>query len=147
MTTSEKGYNLIKKYESLQLKAYKCPAGIWTIGYGHTGVGVNQGKQITESLANEILISDVSKVEKKINELGLNFNQNQFDAIVSLTFNIGFGNLRISTLLSKAKVDVNDKSILFEFSRWNKGRVNGVLKELPGLTKRRKEESDLYFNV
>lgn len=147
MKTGASGIALIKKYEGLRLEAYKCPANVWTIGYGHTGEDVFKDKVITNEQATDLLVKDLTKFEDSINSLNLPVNQNQFDSLVSITYNIGFGNLKISTLLRKVKVNPFDKTITDEFLRWNKARVNGVLTKLPGLTKRRLEESKLYFKI
>lgn len=140
MKTSQEGINFIKKHEGLRLAAYLDSTGTPTIGYGHTG-GVKLGDVITEQQAEQYLRQDVIMAENEINRHQLPFNQCQFDALVSFVFNIGIGAFRNSTLLRKAKVDVNDPSIADEFRRWvySKGRV------LPGLVKRRKEEAELYF--
>jgi len=141
MKTSEKGLELIKKHEGLTLKAYKCPAGVWTIGYGHTG-GVNPSDVITKEKAVEFLKEDVRESETAINGNLKNLNQNQFDALVSFVFNTGSGNFLRSTLLKKAKVNPNERTISDEFQKW----VHAAGKVLPGLVKRRKEESELYFS-
>lgn len=140
MKTSDKGINLIKAYEGLVLTAYKCPADIWTIGYGHTK-DVKPGQIITALQADEFLKQDLQMFEKAVNDHNLNINQNQFDALVSFTYNVGPGNLQKSTLLKKAKQNANDPTIAIEFAKWNKG--GGRI--LPGLVKRRESESKLYF--
>lgn len=140
LTISTVGLALIKGFEGLQLKAYKCPAGIWTIGYGHTK-SAKPGQVINSTQADELLKADVKVFEKAVNAQNLNLNQNQFDALVSFTYNVGAGNLQKSTLLKKAKINPNDASIKNEFAKWNK--ANG--KVLPGLTLRRKAEAELYF--
>jgi len=144
MKTSKNGLNIIKEFEGLRLKAYKCPAGILTIGYGHTGL-VEAGSKITNKEAETLLIQDVERFEKKLNDIiikySLKLNQNQFDALISFCYNLGFGNFLMSTLLKKIRVNHNDPTIEKEFQRWNK--ASGVV--LPGLTKRRKKESLLYF--
>lgn len=146
MKTSEKGIELIASHEGLQLKAYKCPAGVWTIGYGHTR-GVKQGDVITKAQALEFLKEDVKDAENAVNKHLLNLNQNQFDALVSFVFNVGAGNFQSSTLLKKAKVNPNDKTISAEFEKWNKARdAAGTLIVLMGLARRRKEESEWYFS-
>ena len=142
METGQKGINLIKKYEGLALKAYLCPANVLTIGYGHTGKDVIPDMQINEVTAEQILKKDLEKFEKAVDRLVTSkINQNQFDALVSFTFNLGEGNLKSSTLLKKINANPSDKSIGAEFLKWNKGggRV------LSGLTKRRASEVDLYF--
>ena len=86
MKTSPKGIALIKEFEGLRLKAYKCPGGVWTIGYGHTA-GVKSGMVITEAQAEEYLKADLIVFERYLNGLGLALNQNQFDALVSFIYN------------------------------------------------------------
>jgi lysozyme len=144
MKLSEKGLDLIKQFEGCELKAYICPAGVLTIGYGHTGSDVKHGMIITEAQATELLRKDVAKFEKGVNNVtvGVNLNQNQFDALVCFAFNCGIGALHTSTLLRKVRYKPNDKTIALEFARWNKsgGKV------LPGLTTRRHAESKLYFS-
>lgn len=142
MNLSGKGLALIRKHEGLRLKAYRCPAGVLTIGYGHTGPDVKEGLEINQAKANCLLDSDVRFAVKKVNELVKKpINQNQFDALVSFTFNLGSGNLAKSTLLKKVNVDPGDKTISGEFAKW----VNSGGKPLPGLIARRKEEAELYF--
>lgn len=140
MTTSKTGLALIAAHEGLKLKAYLCPAGVPTIGYGHTK-GVRMGDTITPDQADEFLREDLADAEKAVNAQGLKINQNQYDALVSFTFNVGVGNFGKSTLLKKVKANADDPAIRNEFARWNKGGG----KVLPGLTRRRKEEADLYF--
>jgi lysozyme len=144
MKTSNKGVELIKRFEGLRLKAYRDAGGIWTIGYGHTD-GVNSDDVVTESEAENLLTADLETAESEINRLNLRLNQNQFDALVSFVFNVGAGNFRGSTLLKKVRANPNDASIRGEFAKWNKARIDGVLIPLPGLTKRRIAEANLYF--
>ena len=141
MKTSPKGIALIKEFEGLRLKAYKCPGGVWTIGYGHTA-GVKSGKVISEAQAEEYLKADLIAYERYLNGLGLALNQNQFDALVSFIYNVGTGNFSNSTLLRKVRANPRDNSIMDEFLRWvySKGRV------LPGLQRRRLAEMKLYFS-
>ena len=140
MKTSNKGIELIKRHEGFRNKAYKCPADVWTIGYGHTR-GVNNGDGITEMEGERFLRQDLAHAEAVVNSQRGDLTQNQFDALVSLVFNIGSGNFTRSTLLRKLKVNANDPTIAYEFSRWKYGGG----KVLPGLVKRRKDENDLYF--
>lgn len=140
MTTSKQGLALIAAHEGLKLKAYLCPAGVPTIGYGHTK-GVRMGDTITPDQADKFLREDLADAEKAVNAQGLKINQNQYDALVSFTFNVGVGNFGKSTLLKKVKANADDPAIRNEFARWNKGGG----KVLPGLTRRRKDEADLYF--
>lgn len=141
MKTSPKGIALIKEFEGLRLKAYKCPGGVWTIGYGHTA-DVKPGMVITEAQAEEYLKADLIAFERYLNGLGLALNQNQFDALVSFIYNVETGNFSSSTLLRKVRANPQDNSIMDEFLRWvySKGRV------LPGLQRRRLREMKLYFS-
>ena len=141
MNTSPKGISLIKEFEGLRLKAYKCPGGVWTIGYGHTA-GVKPGIVITKTQAEEYLKADLIAFERYLNGLGLALNQNQFDALISFIYNVGTGNFSNSTLLRKVRANPQDNSIMDEFLRWvySKGRV------LPGLQRRRLAEMKLYFS-
>jgi lysozyme len=144
---SQKGIELIKKFEGLKLKAYKCPAGIPTIGYGNTyypdGTKVKiTDLPITKEKAEELLRFIVIPYEKAVDSFCRDdINQNQFDALVSLAYNIGVGNLQKSTLIKKVNINPNDLSIKTEFAKWNKAAGKVLL----GLTKRRQEESNLYF--
>lgn len=141
MKTGIQGIKLIKKFEGCKLTAYKCPAGIWTIGYGHTR-NVHKGEVITQQQADELLKQDLLVYEAGINVMRLNINQNQFDSLVSFAFNLGLGALQKSTLLKRIKVNPNDPKIKDEFLRWS--YAGG--KQLKGLLLRRQAECDLYFN-
>lgn len=141
MKASEKAYSLIRQFEGLRLTAYKCPAGVWTIGYGHTS-GVVPGMTITKEQAEEFLRQDIASAENIVSVECLSLRQYQFDAMVSFVFNVGSGNFRKSTLLKKIKANPDDNSIMDEFLRWvySKGVV------LSGLQKRRLAEMRLYFS-
>ena len=141
MKTSSVGLKLIKSFEGCRLTAYKCPAGVWTIGYGHTS-GVVPNMAITKGQAEEFLRQDIKAVENAINAECQNLRQCQFDALVSFVFNVGGGNYRKSTLLKKVKVNPDDNSIMDEFLRWVYAK--GVV--LPGVQKRRFAEMRLYFS-
>lgn len=140
MKTSKNGINLIKKYEGCRLTAYKCPANVWTIGYGHTK-GVKSGMKITQAQAEAYLKSDLATYEDAVNEyVKVPINQNQFDALVSFSFNCGTDALKTSTLLNRLnKRDYSGAAN--EFLRWNK--ANG--KVLNGLVKRRTEERSSFL--
>lgn len=116
MKASEKAYSLILQFEGLRLMAYRCPAGVWTIGYGHTS-GVVQGVAITKEQAEECLRQDIEAVENIVNAECPGLRQCLFDALVSFVFNVGGGNFRRSTLLKKVKANSNDNSIMDEFLR------------------------------
>ena len=141
MKASVDAYELIKQFEGLRLKAYLCPAGIWTIGYGHTS-GVSPNSFITIQEADEYLHRDVATIEMQLNKLNLSLRQCQWDAIVSFVFNVGIGNFKASTLLAKIRINPEDNSIMDEFLRWV--YANG--KVMKGLQKRRLAEMKLYFS-
>lgn len=141
MRTSQRGINLIKAHEGLRLEAYRCPAGVFTIGYGHTA-GVRRGDVIDRRKAEQLLADDLKKFEAVVNRECPGVNQNQFDALVSFTFNVGTANFMKSTLLKCVKANPGNVNIRHEFSRWNK--ANGTV--LSGLIRRRREEAELYFS-
>lgn len=137
MKTSSKGVSLIKSFEGCRLKAYKCPAGVWTIGYGHTA-GVKEGDTITQEQADDYLRNDLAKYEKAVmNYDGIyHFNQNQFDALVSFTYNCGVGNLKNLTQSGKRTIaQISTKLALYN-------KAGGVV--LRGLQRRRAAEKELF---
>lgn len=144
---TQKAINLIKESEGCKLKAYKCSAGVDTIGYGNTfypdGTKVKPGDTITQQKAEELLLfilegflSDINKVVK------VKLNDNQIGAIVCFVYNIGIGNFKSSTLLKKLNINPNDPTIKDEFLKWDKAAG----KVLKGLTIRRQKEALLYFS-
>ena len=141
MTTSEKGKNLIKIYEGCKLEAYKCPAGVPTIGYGHTK-GVKMGMKITQAEAETYLKADIKPLESFLNKLGINFTQNQFDALISWLFNVGTGNFNSSTLKKKIVGKSSDMEVAKQIIKW----VNSNGKPLLGLKKRRVDEANMFLN-
>ncbi|MGL5787523.1 MAG: lysozyme [Bacteroidales bacterium] len=141
MKISEKGIQLIKEFEGCRLTAYKCQAGRWTIGYGHTGRWVIEGLSITQKQAEEWLIVDCNQVIKLLRAEYIGpLRQCQLDALISLGFNIGVEALRSSTLMRKLKRNTNDPTIVEEFNRWV--YVKGVVSN--GLVRRRAAEAKLY---
>ena len=139
MIISKNGLDLIKQFESLQLKAYKCSASVWTIGYGHTK-NVKEGDRISQDQANCFLMQDLYSVERAIIRLvKVKINQNQFDALCSLIFNIGISAFNKSTLLAKLNKE-DYVGAAEQFRRWNK--VNNVV--MAGLVRRRQAEEDLF---
>ena len=139
MKISQEGLSLIKKFEGLRLKAYKCSANVLTIGYGHTG-GVKETDKITLEEADSLLEKDIAKFEEYVSDnVIVKLNQSQFDALVAWTFNLGPGNLRSSTMLKKLN-NGEYESVPFEMRRWNK--AGG--KTLDGLIRRRQAESLLF---
>lgn len=147
MMMTEEGISLIKKYEGCKLTAYKCPAGVWTIGYGNTfyedGSKVKPGDKITQERADQLFRNILEKkfLEPIRKLIVSDINDNMFSAIVSFTYNVGIGNLKSSTLLKKVNANPNDQTISLEFKKW----VKSAGKVLPGLVRRRESESDLYF--
>jgi lysozyme len=154
MKLNEKGINLLHKFEGCELTAYECPASkigktkFFTIGWGSTryedGSPVQKGDVITQERADSLfeLIAEhfARGVRKRVKS---KINDNQFNALVSFAYNVGLGNLDRSTLLKKVNLNPNDPSIGAEFLRWN--RAKGVV--LNGLTRRRKAEAELYFDL
>ena len=135
MRASKECINAIKGFETLELKAYKCPSGVLTIGYGHTR-GVKKGQVITKVQADVLLKGDVLNVENSLNKLNLDLTQGQFDAIVDFCFNLGMAKFIGSTLYTKILVHATDDEIATQFRRW----VYGGGKKLDGLVKRREWE-------
>ena len=142
MRISEKGLDIIRKWEGLQLTAYRCPAGVLTIGYGHTGPDVLEGKKIDIFDANILLRQDVRTFEDDVNSaVKVAMSQGMFDALVSFAYNVGGGNLRKSTLLKKLNAGKIGEAAE-EFKKWNKAKR----KVLPGLTARREDERRLFLS-
>lgn len=141
MKTSKKGIDLIKSFEGLVLRAYRCPSDVWTIGYGHTGPDVYPTMQITEARAEDLLRQDLARFETGVLALvKVPLTQNQFDALVSFAYNVGLAALSTSTLLKY--LNQNKRQLAAsEFLRWNKSK--GVV--LGGLVRRRKAERDLFL--
>ena len=135
----EKAKRLIKEFEGLRLTAYLCPAGVWTIGYGHTK-GVKRGMKIDQAQADRLLDIDLIDVARSIRQLvKVNINDNQAQALVSFIFNVGARAFSNSTLLRK----LNNKDYAgasSEFDKW----VYAKGKKLPGLIRRRKAEKELF---
>lgn len=141
MKISDEGIEFIIKEEGEVLHAYRCQAGVWTIGVGHTG-GVTPDMIITRVQSRELLKSDLRRFEKVVNEtIKHSLLQHQFDALVSFAFNVGASAFRASTLAKKINANSSWNEIRHEFLRWNK--VKG--KENAGLTSRRKREAKLYY--
>lgn len=138
MRISPKGVSLIKSFESFQPKAYLCPAGILTIGYGSTE-GVFQGQTITEPQASALLALELKRYESEV-DLACDTNQNEFDALVCFAYNVGIKGFQSSTVL-KAHKRGDHASAARAFALWNKGGG----KVLPGLVRRRAAEASLYL--
>ena len=147
MTISPTGIELIKKYEGFISEPYLDAVGVPTIGYGATyypnGRKVTMNDKPISKWEAEVLLKDMTKdFEKGVNKsVTSKINQNQFDALVSFSYNLGNGALAKSTLLKRVNANPNDPDIRNQFMRWTK--AGG--RELAGLVRRRKEEADLYF--
>lgn len=140
---SQRGIDLIKKFEGLRLQSYQDEGGVWTIGYGHTK-GVKRGQTITEAEALAFLEVDMAEALRGIDlYVKVPLSQYQYDALASWTFNLGVGNLRSSTLLKK--LNAGDYSAIPEqIVRWNKVKVKGRFKVSKGLVRRRTAEAALW---
>ena len=139
MEISQEGLSLIKKFEGCELESYKCAAGVWTIGYGSTN-GVEEGMEISQERADMLLLEDVEVFEEAVNKLvEVSLEQNQFDALVSWTFNLGSTNLQNSTLL-KVLNNEDYEGVPAQIKRWNK--AGGEV--LQGLIRRREAEALLF---
>ena len=138
MKTSQRGINLIKQFEGVSLTAYKCPAGVYTIGYGHTR-GVKRGMKITEEEASAFLTADLLNSEKAVERYDsvYHWNQNEFDALVSFTFNCGAANLR--SLLRNGRRNRSQIAATLPLYRKAGGKV------LKGLERRRAAEKALFL--
>ncbi|NHK29203.1 lysozyme [Parvularcula flava] len=146
LTTSRAGRQLIRHFEGLVLVAAPCPAGIPTVGVGHTGDDVRLGMVITRADADRLLTRDLKRFEAVVKDaVTVPLSQGEFDALVSLVFNIGEGAFRSSTCLKR--LNAGDRDGAAEaLTWWNKATVNGEKVEVDGLTRRRKAEADLFFN-
>lgn len=136
---NEIGLALIKQFEGCKLSAYKCPAGVWTIGYGSTGAHVYEGLKITQEQADDLLRKDLLRFEEGVSKLCPVASDNQFSALVSFAFNLGLGSLQTSTL-RRMHNEGNYEAAAGQFTRWNKAKG----KVLNGLTRRREAEARLY---
>ena len=140
MKINDEGLELVKHYEGFRNKAYLCPVGVWSIGYGTTR-GVEPGDSVTRQEAEDMLMADIRRFEREVKTLiRVPINENQFSALVSFAYNLGADNLRKSTL--RAFVNRGDYSgAATEFLRW----VHAGGKEMPGLLARRKAERALFL--
>jgi lysozyme len=141
MNISEEGISLIKKFEGCELEAYKCAAGVWTIGYGHTK-DVTEGMEITQAEAETMLKDELLDYCNYVDMyVQVPLEQNQFDALVSWTYNLGPTNLKSSTMLKVLNTGKYE-DVPEQIKRWNK--ANG--KMLDGLIRRREAESLMFQN-
>ena len=139
MKISQEGIALIKKFEGCELEAYKCAAGVLTIGYGHTK-GVTEGMQITKAQADEMLVEELATYESYVSDAVENqLDQCMFDALVSWTYNLGPTNLNSSTMLKVLNAGEYEE-VPAQIKRWNKAGGN----VLEGLVRRREAEALLF---
>ena len=138
------GVELVKRFEGLRLFAYLCPAGVWTIGYGHTGADVRPKQQITQERAEMLLDMDLDEAAAAVaKHVTVPLSDNQFAALASFVFNLGEGAFKKSTLLRRLN-DGNYRAVPEELAKWNKITQNGQKVPSMGLTKRRKAEAALW---
>jgi lysozyme len=141
MIINDKGRKIIEDYEGCRLEAYLCPAGRWSIGYGHTG-DVKPGDKVTQHQAEVILEYDLHRVEKAVGDLAPKANANQFSSLVSFAYNVGTDALRTSKLLKRFLAG-GPLAAAAEFDKWT--HVDGNV--LPGLVRRRAAEKALFLEV
>lgn len=137
MHINNEGLSIIKESEGLSLKAYKCPAGVWTIGYGHTGKDVKKGIVITEEKASELLKSDIARFEKHVSTYDkiYNFTSNEFSALVSFAYNIGSIN-GLTKNGTRTRKQIANKMLEYCYASG---------KKLNGLYTRRQKERSLFL--
>lgn len=141
--------NLVKRFEGLYLTAYLCPAGVWTIGWGHTD-GVRQGQQIVLPQAEAFLAEDLGYVSASLSSIlpsSAPLNQNQLDALISLGFNLAGGARALPRVAPKMWADIVSGNLLdasVQFLDMDHALVNGKMTELPGLKARRLAEAALF---
>lgn len=146
MKLNKQGYDLIKQFEGLRLNAYQDSAGIWTIGYGNINyedfTKVKKGDKVSQQRAEEIFKFFADRFARQVDAVITKpVTQNQFNAVVSLAYNIGISAFQKSTLLRKLNANPNDSTIRNEFLKW----VNAGGKKIQGLVNRREKEARLYF--
>ena len=149
MTYSDTCVALVKQFEGLHLTAYRCPAGIWTIGWGHTAM-VREGQQISEEQAEAFLQEDLGYVANTLISIlpsTVVLNQNQFDALCSLGFNLAGGIRALPLKAPKMWADLMQGSLLdaaAQFLDMDHALVHGFWTTLPGLQHRRQVEAALF---
>ncbi len=140
MKISQRGIDLIKSFEGCKLTAYKCPAGVWTIGYGSTGPAIKEGLRWTQEQAEAALLKHVTEFESAVNSLvTVPITQAQFDALVSFVYNVGPRAFRESTMLDLLN-DGDYSGAAGQFGRW----INKGTPAEPGLRRRREAERQMF---
>jgi len=140
MNISQKGIDLIKKFEGCKLYAYRDSVGVLTIGIGHTK-NVKAGMSITQQQAETFLKDDIKPIETLLNGMGINYTQNQFDALTSWIFNLGQGNFKSSTMYKYIVAKKSDIAITDQMVKW----YNAGGKPLLGLKRRRVAEANMFL--
>lgn len=140
MVVNDRGVDIIKEFEGLRLTSYLCPAGVWTVGYGHTGPDVYKGLSITRETAEDLLRGDLLYFEHGVDSLIETATENEFSAMVSLAFNIGLGNFKKSSVLKYHNLGKRAQAAN-SFLLW----IKGGGRQLPGLIRRRNAERSLYL--
>lgn len=145
MFLSDIGISFLQAWEGLRLHAYADSGGIWTIGYGHTGLEAYNGASITQERATQLFKQDLRKAETVVNNaVKVPLKQHQFDTLVSFAYNVGTGSFRSSTLLQELNQG-SYSAVPVQLKRWDKATVHGQLTRIPGLTNRRNGEIQLWF--
>jgi lysozyme len=144
---SEKGVEVLKKFEGVRTKAYQCSAGKWTIGVGHVGPEVNASTVWDMAQVNNAFCKDIQRFENAVNKLvTLKIDQAKHDALVSFCYNLGEGALKSSTLLRKLNIgDIEGAAA--EFVKWDNVRINGKLTPDAGLRRRRLAEQAMFLTA
>lgn len=140
MKISQKGIDLIKRFEGCKLYAYRDSVGVLTIGYGTTK-GVKAGMSITQQQAESFLKRDIVPLEKVLNSMNINFTQGQFDALISFQYNLGAANFKSSTMYKKIISKASDTDITDQMIKWH----NAGGKPLLGLKRRRVAEANMFL--
>lgn len=143
LVTSSEMRKMIEAWEGLRLEAYQDSVGVWTIGYGHTGSDVHPGYVITQGIADDLMENDLHHFEAAVGNMldGAHTTQEQFDALVSFSYNLGAGALKSSTLLKLHQAGRYEDAAN-EFEKWD--HAGGVV--LAGLQRRRSGEAEVYLN-
>lgn len=135
---------LLKEFEGLQLKAYRCPAGTLTVGWGHTGMDVKEGLVVSKEQAEALLTADTEAAARDVARLVCTpLSANEAAALVSFGFNVGAASLAESKLLRLLNSGHPRKEVAKQLAAWNKATVRGQKVELFGLTARRAREREV----
>ena len=152
MKASDQCIDLLIAFEGIELQAYRCPAGIWTIGIGHTGTvdgcPVSEGMSISHGKAMQLLREDLRRFEEYLcgQPFAASLKQHQFDALISFLFNVGTSAFHTSTMRRKLLSRAGSDAIASEFGRWVYAKADGKTNKLPGLVHRREQEAALFLN-